>query len=556
MPHFLESPFAPKLVSVFREGYRAEHLRRDAVAGLTVAIVALPLSMAIAIASGAPPERGLYTAIIGGFLISAFGGSRHQIGGPAGAFIVLVASIIEIHGFDGLLLATLLAGAMMMALGAFRLGTLIKFIPYPVVLGFTAGIAVIIFASQIKDLFGLTLAVKEPAALLPKLGALASALGSINPAAMALAAGTIGFILVLRHYRPHWPGLLLAVILAALATKMLALPIETIGSRFGGVPASLPAPSLPPFSIEKFNAVLPAALAIALLGSIESLLSAVVADGMAGRRHRSNTELVAQGIANIGSALFGGICATGTIARTATNVRAGAHGPVAGMLHSLYLLAFMLLAAPLMAAIPLAALAGILAIVAWNMADRHAVIAIVKGERGEALVLIATFLITILRDLTEGILVGIFLGAVLFAARMARMVEVKAAETLFAESEEAPIVDIRSDEVVVYRISGPLFFGSAPQFADVMARLGVRPKVFILDLAGVPMIDASGAESIGAFIRQARANGTRFILAGTGAAIRPGLSAAGIGAPIVEFAADLSTAELKAAAERSAAASA
>lgn len=359
-----DAPFAPKLLSVWREGYGLREFRKDAIAGLTVAIVALPLSMAIAIASGAAPEKGLYTAIIGGFLISAFGGSRFQIGGPAGAFIVLVAAIIERHGYDGLLLATMMAGVMMMALGAFRLGTLIKFIPQPVTIGFTAGIAVIIFASQIKDLLGLSLSAREPGALLPKLQALLGAVSTINPAAFGIALGTMAVISLVKRHRPHWPVLLIAVTLASMAAWLFALPVETIGSRFGGVPSSLPAPSLPALDLARLGALLPDALAIALLGSIESLLSAVVADSMTGRRHRSNTELVAQGMANIGAALFGGITATGTIARTATNVRAGAHGPVSGMLHAVYLLGFMLLLAPLMAKIPLAALAGLLAIVA------------------------------------------------------------------------------------------------------------------------------------------------------------------------------------------------
>ncbi len=417
---YLNSPFAPKLVATFREGYSATDFRHDAIAGLTVAIVALPLSMAIAIASGAAPERGLYTAIVGGFLISLLGGSRFQVGGPAGAFIVLVAATIDRHGVDGLLLATILAGLIMLAFGLARLGTLIRHIPHPVIIGFTAGIAVIIFASQIRDLLGLTLAGKEPAALIPKLGALAGALPSLNITSLALAAGSIALIALLRVWRPLWPGFLIAALLGAGLVHLLGLPVETIGSRFGGIPAALPAPALPAFDQARLLAVLPDALTIALLGGIESLLSAVVADGMSGRQHRSNTELVAQGIANIGTALFGGICATGTIARTATNVRAGARSPVAGMLHALYLLAFMVIAAPLLAMIPLASLAAILTFVAWNMAERHKVVALFRDERGAALVFTATFLVTILRDLMEGILVGLALGALIGLARRMR----------------------------------------------------------------------------------------------------------------------------------------
>jgi len=414
-PTFAEL-YAPKLITVFREGYGVADFRADLIAGLTVAIVALPLSMAIAIASGVTPDRGLTTAVIGGFIVSLLGGSRFQIGGPAGAFIVLVSLTAERQGIDGLILATMMAGMFLVAAGFLRLGTYIKFIPYPVTVGFTAGIAVIIFASQLKDLFGITLAAKEPGELIPKLEALAGGVHTASLSAVAVAAVSIGIIVALRKWRPHWPGILIAVVVAALAAWALSLPVETIGTKFGGIPRELPWPSLPSFSLEKVRAVLPDAIAFALLGAIESLLSAVVADGMTGRRHRSNCELVAQGFANIGSALFGGICVTGTIARTATNVRAGARGPIAGMLHSLFLLAFMLIAAPLASYIPLAALASVLAVVAWNMAEKHEFATLIRSSRGDATVLLATFLLTIFRDLTEGILVGFALGAVLFIA--------------------------------------------------------------------------------------------------------------------------------------------
>ncbi len=339
---FLEL-FTPKLVTVLREGYSLANLRADALAGLTVAIVALPLSMAIAIASGVSPAQGLYTAIVGGFLVSALSGSRFQIGGPAGAFIVLVAATVAQHGMEGLILATFLSGIMLAAVGLLRFGTFIKFIPYQVTIGFTAGIAVIIFASQIKELFGLMLE-HEPGPLLQKIAALWQARDSFTPAAVAISISTIAMILGLKTFRPHWPGLLIAVGLAAAAAALFGLPVTTIGSQFGGIPSSLPAPELPTLTGGKILAVLPAAVSFTLLGAIESLLSAVVADGMTGRRHRSNCELMAQGIANIGSALLGGFCVTGTIARTATNVRSGAHGPVSGMLHSAFLLLFMLVA--------------------------------------------------------------------------------------------------------------------------------------------------------------------------------------------------------------------
>ncbi|CAN0294540.1 unnamed protein product, partial [Phaeothamnion confervicola] len=409
--------FTPKLVTSLREGYTLDGLRRDAIAGLTVAIVALPLSMAIAIASHASPEKGLYTAIVAGFIVSAFGGSRFQIGGPAGAFIVLLASIIDRHGFDGLLLVTLMAGFILLGVGLLRLGTYIKYVPHPVTVGFTAGIAVIIFASQIKELLGLKLPGAEPAELVPKLEALWQSLPSLNSGATAIALLSVGVILVLRKFRPHWPGFLIAVALASVLAFALQLNVETITTRFGGIPRTLPFPALPTITFDKIILLLPDALAVALLGGIESLLSAVVADSMSGRRHRSNMELVAQGLANIASSVFGGITATGTIARTATNVRAGAHGPVAGMLHAGFILLFMLVAAPLAGYIPLSALAAILVVVAWNMAERAEFKLLLMNSKADAVVLLATFLLVIFVDLPTGIVVGVVLGCLMFMHR-------------------------------------------------------------------------------------------------------------------------------------------
>jgi SulP family sulfate permease len=328
-PSFVEL-FTPKLITVFREGYGWRDLQADAVSGLTVAVVALPLSMAIAIASGVSPERGLFTAIVGGVIISLIGGSRFQIGGPAGAFIGLVAGVVERHGYDGLALATVVAGLILIAIGLLRAGTYIKYIPFPVTVGFTAGIAVIIAASQVRDLLGLTI-VHEPSALLPKLSAIRNALPTIHFPTAGIALMSVALILTLRRLRPNWPSFLIAVSVAAVVCALFPLDVATVHSRFGTIPHSLPVPSLPP--LEKVQAVLPDAIAIAVLGAIESLLSAVVADGMTGRRHRSNCELSAQGVANIASVLFGGICVTGTVARTATNVRAGARGPVSGIFH-------------------------------------------------------------------------------------------------------------------------------------------------------------------------------------------------------------------------------
>ena len=409
------SGFTPKLVSIIREGYTLEFLRADAIAGLTVAIVALPLSMALAIASGATPDSGLFTAIVGGFVISLLSGSRFQIGGPAGAFIVLVASIIERKGFDALTLSTFLAGILLLFGGLLRLGSLIRFIPHAVIVGFTSGIAVLIFASQIHDIFGLALAAKEPSELIPRVGALWSAIGTMKIGAVSLSVATFALIMILRWINPAIPGMLIAVALATLATFALGLSVETIGSRFGGIASGLPHPALPVMTQQTLLTALPDALSIALLGGVESLLSAVVADGMSNRRHRSNAELLAQGAGNIASSLFGGICVTGTIARTATNIRSGAKTPVAGLLHSLFLLIFIIIAAPLAARIPLASLAAVLAVVCWNMFDKQNVTAILRGRLPEIAVLVVSFFTTIFIDLITGILAGCVLAAALSA---------------------------------------------------------------------------------------------------------------------------------------------
>jgi SulP family sulfate permease len=541
-PTFAEL-FTPKLITVLREGYGFADFRADAISGLTVAIVALPLSMAIAIASGVSPGRGLYTAVIGGFIVSLLGGSRFQIGGPAGAFIVLVALTAERHGVDGVILATTMAGVFLIAAGFLRLGTYIKFIPYPVTVGFTAGIAVIIFASQLKDLLGITLTTKEPGELIPKLEVLARGLHTANVSAVAVAAVSIAIIVVLRKLRPHWPGILIAVVVAALATWALSRPVETIGTRFGGIPRELPLPAWPLFSLEKARAVLPDAIAFALLGAIESLLSAVVADGMTGRGHRSNCELVAQGFANIGSALFGGICVTGTIARTATNVRAGARGPIAGMLHSVFLLLFMLIAAPLASYIPLAALASVLVVVAWNMAEKQEFGTLIRSSRGDATVLLATFLLTVFRDLTEGILVGFALGAVLFINRMAQMTGIEAetplvtADRADGDGDRVPY-DSRlaaDPDVLVYRITGAFFFGAASTVGTVLDSIADARKAFVVDFAAVPFLDSTAANAMSRVATKAKRQGIRLFITGASPTVRRALLTHGVRPPRARY---------------------
>ena len=512
--------FLPKILTVWREGYGLDQLRADALAGLTVAIVALPLSMAIAIASGVGPERGLYTAIIGGFLVSALGGSRYQVGGPAGAFIVLVSACVMQTGVQGLITATFLSGFVLIVAGALRLGTYIRYIPYPVTVGFTAGIGVIIFASQIKDLLGLSLPGTEPGEILAKLETLWTARGTITPAAVGVALVSVAMILGLRRWRSRWPGMLIAVVTASVVVAVLALPVETIFTRFGALPNLPPLPALPTLSGVAITAALPWALSFALLGAIESLLSAVVADGMTGSRHRSNAELVGQGVANIGSSLFGGFCVTGTIARTATNVRAGSRGPVSGMLHALFVLAFMALAAPLAGYIPLAALAGVLAVVAWGMIERAEIWALIRGSRGDALIVLATLGLVVFRDLTTGIMVGFALAGLVFIKRMSESIEVLAGDD--AQTGDAPAEMAPGERTgpLIYRLSGPVFFGSAVQIGGVLDRIASHPRFLAIDLAQVPMIDSSGARSFAVLAAKLQRKGGRLCVLGASDSVR------------------------------------
>jgi len=529
--------FVPKLFTTLRLGYGAGDFRQDVIAGLTVAIVALPLAMALAIASGTTPDKGLVTAVVAGFLISALGGSRFQIGGPTGAFVVVVFNVIQQHGYDGLILATLMAGAMLIIAGLARLGTWIKYIPEPVVTGFTAGIALIIFSSQIRDFLGLSMG-EVPGDFIERGIAFWEARDTFSLAAFAVAFGSLAGILLLRRYAPKVPGFLVAIVAASLFVLFFNLPLDTIGSRFGGIPSSLPMPVWPEITLERAAALLPSAFTIAFLAGVESLLSAVVADGMTGRRHRSNCELVAQGVANSASALFGGLPATGAIARTATNIRAGARSPVAGILHALFLLLFMLLLAPLARWVPLAALAAILVIVAWNMSDigkvRHLLL---RAPIGDRVVLVLTFLLTVLVDLTVAIQVGVVLAAILFMHRMAGLVAVDKSQSLVEQDvddflrvpEAYDQRDALPPGVEVFRLRGPLFFGAASRVRYLLETVGRPPRVFILRMRDVPMIDASGAEALADLVRQCRKHGTKVIVAGIQPEVAEVLERMGLG---------------------------
>ena len=511
------SQFEPKLLSILRHGYRLGDLRADAIAGLTVAVVALPLAMALAIASGTTPDKGLHTAIIAGFLISALGGSKVQIGGPTAAFIPVVFNVIETFGYDGLLLATLMAGLMLIAAGYLRLGNLMKFMPQPVVTGFTAGIAVTIFVSQIKDALGLRID-QVPGEFFARLQTYFSHIDTLSLAALGMTLGCLGLIVGIKRWRPNWPVLLIVVIAGALAG--LVLPVATIGSTFGALPTSLPELSLPRFELARIVQLLPAAFTIAFLAGVESLLSAVVADGMTDGHHRSNAELVAQGVANVGSALIGGLPATGAIARTATSIRAGARSPVAGIMHAVFLLVFVLVGAGLMAYVPLPALAAVLLIVAWNMSEVDRFRHLLGASRGDRLVLVVTFVLTVIYDLTVAIEAGVVLAAFVFMQRMSQAVEVAPGTLPELEDDEAgerPGFEQREalpPGVEACRVSGPLFFAAVDRLDDVLNQVPRGTRVFILRMRQVPIIDASGEAALRTLLERCQRLQLRAIFSG------------------------------------------
>ncbi len=522
----------PASVVCLREGYTRRILTSDLVAGLTVGIIALPMAIAFGInsipesvahdAGVSPPAMGLYTAVVAGFLISLLGGSRVQIGGPTGAFIVIVSAVASRHGYGGLATATLMAGAIVAIMGLFRFGAMIKFIPYPVITGFTSGIAVIILTSQVKDFFGLSI-VSAPSAFAEKVRALARALPSLDPATTAVAAGSLLMLVGLKNIAPRVPGAIVTVVLAAIVVWAFGISVETIEARFGAIPQTLPAPHLPELRFDRFRVLLPDAMTIALLVSIESLLSAVVADGMTGMKHKSDCELVSQGVANIASVVFGGIPATGAIARTAANIKCGGRTPLAGMIHALTLAVIMAAAAPLAGAIPLATLAAVLVVVAWNMSEIQHFRSILRAPKSDTAVLLTTFGLTVFVDLTVAVGVGMVLASFLFMKRMAEVSNVSAI-TSELRGDDDELGDLKDpnaldrrhvpDDVEVFEINGPFFFGVADMLHDVLSQLEKPTKVFILRMRRVPAIDASGLHALGQFHAKCNRQGTTLLLSG------------------------------------------
>ncbi len=504
----------PKLVTTLR-GYDRTQFTADLTAGVIVGIVALPLAIAFAIASGVTPDRGLWTAIVAGFLISALGGSRVQIGGPTGAFVVIVYGIVQQYGVDGLIVATLMAGVILVLMGLLKFGAAIKFIPHPLVIGFTSGIAVIICSSQVKDFLGLRMGTVPPE-FVEKWRDYGQHLGSADLTTALIAVLALLLVIAWPRVSRKLPSPFVALIVTTVLVRWLELPVETIGSRFGEISAAIPVPRLPQLSFVEITALVGPAMTIALLGGVESLLSAVVADGMIGARHRSNMELVGQGVANIASAMVGGIPATGALARTATNVKSGGRTPVAGMVHALTLLLITLFFGRWAALIPMATLAAILVVVAYNMSEWRVFVGEFRGPRSDVAVLVTTFLLTVLVDLTVAIGVGMVLAAFLFMKRMAEVSEVMAIRREVADSEDAngdaELTPAAPRDVQIYAINGPFFFGAADRFKDTLREVAERPQVLILRLGGVPAIDSTGLHALKDVIRRSRKDGTRVVL--------------------------------------------
>ncbi len=505
--------FKPKILDTLKN-YNRIQFSRDLMAGLIVGLVALPLAIAFAIASGVSPEKGLYTAIIAGFIISALGGSRVQIGGPTGAFIVIVYGIVQTYGIAGLIAATFMGGIILIIMGMARLGSVIKFIPYPLIIGFTSGIALIIFSSEIKDLLGLKMGA-VPADFLEKWKTYIRYFPTANIYATIIGVTTIVIIQLWPRITHKIPGSLIALLVTTAVVQVLHLPVESIGSRFGDIPSSLPHPAFPQLDFTTIKLLIKPAFTIALLGSIESLLSAVVADGMIGGNHKSNMELVAQGTANIFSAIFGGIPATGAIARTATNVKNGGRTPVAGMIHAITLLLIMLFFGKMASLLPMATLAGILIVVAYNMSEWENFTSVLKGPGSDAAILIVTFLLTVLIDLTIAIEIGMVLASFLFMRKMIKFSEVNILTGHIGKERinDELLKDFTIPKnVEVFEISGPLFFGAAYKFKDAIKGIEKHPKILIIRMGNVPIIDATGIRTIKEVNKESKQRGTQVIL--------------------------------------------
>ncbi|MFY9658457.1 MAG: SulP family inorganic anion transporter [Methylocystis sp.] len=515
--------FTPRLVEALRSNYTLADLKGDASAGFSVAMVSLPLAMALAVASGVSPASGLAAAVVGGFFTSLLGGSRYQIGGPATAFVALMANTVESHGFDGLLVATIMAGLILLALGYMRFGTYIKYLPHSVPVGFTAGVAVILLTSQARDFLGLQIS-HVPASFLPKLEAISANLGAIHYQNLLLASATLGFILYQRKHKPRYAGMMTTIVVCSAVAWLLDLQVDTIGSRYGGIPQVVLKATSPSVSLATLLELTPTAIAIAVLGAIESLLSAVVADGMTGARHNSNAELVAQGWANLFAGFSGGMSCAGSLTRTTTNIRAGAKSPLAGVSAALFLLAFVSLVAPLAAHIPLPTLAAILVVIAWDMVDRKAILSIVKRDMEETILLLVTLLLTVFRGATEGIAVGVSFGALLFMHRMAEYMELQIRAGLEhaqeADGAKGAVAAGEMKDALTYRFEGPLFFGIASTIFDALARIDPPPPVYVIDFRMVPFIDGSAAESFLAFAERAHEEGRRIIVASANKNVR------------------------------------
>ena len=506
----------PKLVTTLKTYDRAQ-LFRDLTAGVIVGIVAIPLAIAFAIASGVTPDRGLWTAIVAGFLISALGGSRVQIGGPTGAFVVIVYGIVQQYGVDGLMVATLMAGVLLVIMGLAKLGRVIEFIPHPVITGFTSGIAVIIFSSEVKDLFGLRMGA-VPAAFIPKWQAFFQHAADVTPAAIGVSAATLAIILLWNRVSRRVPGPFVALVAVTVAARLLHLPVETIGSRFGALAASVPHPHVPHLTLVQVTALVGPAFTIAMLAAIESLLSAVVSDGMIGGHHRSNMELVAQGVANLASPLFGGIPATGAIARTATNVKNGGRTPIAGITHAVTLLLVTLVVGRYAAMIPLAALAAILVVVSYHMSEWRTFRSELRSPRSDVAVLLATFSLTVLVDLTVAISVGMILAAFLFIRRMAAVTNVSVIRDALDGDDDtdaviAPWRRMIPPGVDVYEINGPFFFGAAEAFKETVGQVAPHPRVLVIRMAQVTALDSTGMHALRDVMRRSRHEGTTVLLA-------------------------------------------